>query len=214
LKLISRHAYAMVVALLWTACALAMFALRDMAGAVLLVWLPSAIASAALFCCKPWQRAGVVGGLVLANIVVALLYNLGIVAAFGYAAANVSETVIVVTIAKWVVGRRPLQMLRLREMSGLMAAALAGSVVGALISFPFRPEPTMVQLGWWVLATSLGTAVCAPILLFIHAWWEHRKAGQPIEFAGGASQFAIWMAALFALDWWCCRSRPSRSGRW
>lgn len=202
MAIIRNHAYAITVALLWTATALAMFALRDVLGAVLLVWLPSAIASAALFCAQPGQRIGVLIGLVAANVVVALGYNLGFVASLGYAAANVAEAVIVVTIAKWVVGRRPLQMLRLREMAGLMAAALAGSVVGALISFPFRPEPTLIQLGWWVLATSLGTAVCAPILLFAHAWFEHRKLGHQIEFAGGAIPFAIWMVALFALDWW------------
>ncbi len=202
MNLIRRHAYAIVVALLWTTCALAMFALRDRAGAVLLVWLPSAIATVALYSCEPERRAGVLVGLVLANIFLTLNYGLGIVAALGYAAANVSESMIVVTIAQKVVGRRPLQMLRLREMAGLMLATMVGAMTGALISFPFRPDPSLVQLVWWVLATSLGTAVCAPILLFVHAWWEQRKAGQRIGLAGGSMWFGLSMGALFALDWW------------
>jgi diguanylate cyclase (GGDEF)-like protein len=202
LGIVRQHAYGLIIALLWTATALAMFALRDVLGAVLLVWLPSAIASAALFCAQPRQRAGVLVGLAAANIAVALSYNLGFVASLGYAVANVSEAVIVVLIAKRVVGRRPLPTLRLREMAGLMIAAMAGSTVGALISFPFRPQQELVQFGWWFLATMLGTAVCAPILLFVHAWWQHRKAGLPIKFAGGATAFAIAMAALFVLDWW------------
>jgi diguanylate cyclase (GGDEF)-like protein len=202
LRLIKDHAFAIAVALLWTVTAFGMIALRDLAEAVLLLWLPSAIAVTAVYSARPGKRFEVLAALAVANVFTMLVYGVALVSAIGYAIANAVDAVIVVAIAQRVIGRRSLHGLRLWEMTGLFIAALSGALAGALIALPFRPQPDLVQLSWWFLTTLLGTAVGAPILLFLRSWYERRKAGLRFEFAGGALLFAGSMALLFVLDWW------------
>lgn len=202
MRFIGKHAFAIAVALLWTACAIGMLVLRDRAGAVLLLWLPSAIAVAALFSTRPERRGEILLALAAANVATALWYELGFFASIGYAAANIVEALVVVAIGERVISRRRMHALRLREMTGLFMAALLGALAGAVISFQFRPQQDLVQFIWWFVSTLLGTTVGVPLLLYLRSWFERRHAGLPRYFADGLGVFAALMSGLFVLDWW------------
>ncbi|MBO9497858.1 MAG: diguanylate cyclase [Novosphingobium sp.] len=192
--------FAAAVALMWVASAMASFALREGMGAVLLMWFPSAIAVTALFLARKGERAPVLVALALANIAINAWFHLSPLRSAGYALANLSEALVVVAVAKGVVGRRGINMLRLGDMIAMFLGVVAGSLVGAMISHPFRPHQDMVQFVWWVLATMLGTTVGAPILLYLNDRLQKFRRREPGAVAVRKS-FFLALAGLFALSW-------------
>lgn len=197
--------WAALVAFVWTVCAIASIALREHGGTVLLIWFPSAIATSALFIARKNHWLAVLVGLALANVVVNLWFGLGLGNMAGYVAANLVEPILIVLIADKVIGNRGFDGLRLRQMVALFAAALAGSLLSALISLPFRPSAEWAQIAWWVLATLLGTSVGAPMLLSLYYWLRKAKTRQsgfvesiPLGFL--ASILAIFVVSTIVLN--------------
>jgi diguanylate cyclase (GGDEF)-like protein len=200
-KLPKGNGFAAIVALVWAASAIASIALRDGMGAVLLMWFPSAIAVTALFLAKKGDRLPVLLALTLGNLVLNLWYGLTIVRSTGYVIANLAEPLIIVTIAKYVVGRRGHKSLRLRDMVLLFLGVVAGSLASAIIALPFRPQQDLVQFAWWILATMLGTTVGTPILLYLHEWGQKLRRGEASLARSVPQWFFFSMAALFLLSW-------------
>lgn len=200
MKFVSTNVWAALVALVWAVCAVASITLRDSAGTVLLIWLPSAIAVSALFVAKKHERLPLLAGLGLANIAVNSWYGLGLTSTLGYVVANLIEPVLVVAIAQKVIGSRTFEGLRLRDLMGLFGAAVAGSLVSAVVSLPFRPHVGLVQFAWWILATLLGTTVGAPILLALFRWIKRLRRSGTSFFSGLPLGFLASMAVLFVVS--------------
>ena len=200
-KLPKGNGFAAFVALVWAASAIASIALRDGLGAVLLMWFPSGIAVTALFLAKKGERFPVILALALGNLLLNAWYGLSPIRSAGYLLANLAEPAIVVAVAKYVVGRRGLKALRLRDMVLMFLGVVAGSSASAAIALPFRPQQDAVQVAWWILATMLGTTVGAPILLYLYEWFGKVRRGE----AGLIRHFPKWfffsMATLFLLSW-------------
>ncbi|WEK47476.1 MAG: diguanylate cyclase [Candidatus Andeanibacterium colombiense] len=199
MRLPKRKGFAAVVALVWAASAMASFALRDAMGGVLLLWFPSAIAASALFLARKGERFPVLLALALGNLLINAWFQLSPLRSAGYVVANLSEPLIVVTVARWVVGRRGIKTLRLRDMVMMFLGVVAGSLASALISLPFRPHQNTVQFVWWVLATMLGTTVGAPILLYLNDWVQKLRRGDA-SVTTVPKLFFVSLAVLFALS--------------
>ncbi|OJW71462.1 MAG: hypothetical protein BGO57_14320 [Sphingomonadales bacterium 63-6] len=189
------------VTLVWTASAIASVLLRDEGHAVLLLWLPSAVAVCALYRAKPAERLPVIAALVVANLIVNVWIGLSPLAVLGYTVANIVEPLLAVAIAYRVIGKRKLESLRLRDTVLLFVGVIFASFVAAVIALPFRPHQDWVQFVWWGFSTSLGTTVGAPILFFLRDWLARRRAG--VRRAGEHSPvwFGISMLAMLALSW-------------
>ena len=201
MKLSKGNGFAAIVALGWAASAIASITLRDGMGAVLLMWFPSAISVSALFLARKEQRLSVIMALTLGNLVLNLWYGLDLVRSAGYVVANLTEPLIIVTVAKYLVGRRGLKALRLRDMVLMFSGVVAGSLASAIIALPFRPQQDPIQFVWWVLATMLGTTVGAPIVLFLHGWIQKLRRGETKLFKNLPKWFFFSMATLFLLSW-------------
>jgi len=200
-RLSRSNGFAAIVALVWAASAIASITLRDGLGAVLLMWFPSAISVSALFLAGKNERVPVLIALALGNMLLNLWFGLNIVRSTGYVVANLTEPLIVVAVAKWVVGRRGLKSLRLRDMVLLFSGVVAGSLASAIIALPFRPHQDAIQFAWWVLATMLGTTVGAPIVLFLHDWVHRLRRGEARLFRDIPKWFFFSMATLFLMSW-------------
>ena len=203
MKLPKGSLIAVTVALAWTVCALGSIALREVAGAVLLFWLPSAIASAALFAARKEQRLPVLAGVVLGNLTFNALVGLSLnmVESIGYTVANVVEPLIVVAIVRRVLGHRGLNSVQLRHLVMLLLGVLAGTIVSAIIALPFRPQADLVRFAWWILANTLAITVAGPILLCIHHWLQRLRAREIGFFSSIPWAYIATMVSLFALSW-------------
>jgi diguanylate cyclase (GGDEF)-like protein len=157
----------MLAAATWLALALAELWLRDTGRAMLLVWLPSAVAVAALHATARRHWPEMLAALAVAQVAMALMIGFSLVAGLGYAAASAVEAVLCTWIGRRVVGGRGRMPTSLRHIAGLFGAALAGSAAGALIVYPFRPAEGLPELAWWFLASVLGILVGVPVLLYI-----------------------------------------------
>ncbi|WP_336978128.1 diguanylate cyclase domain-containing protein [Altererythrobacter fulvus] len=200
-KIVKDGLFAAGVALVWLASAMASVSLRDAGGAVLLLWLPSALAVSALYVAKRGQRLPVIAALAVGNLVFNAWVGVGFGDSLGYLVANLVEPVVIVTIAHFVIGRRKLEALRLRDMTLLFLGVVLGSLASGIIALPFRPHQDSVQFIWWILTTTLGTTVGAPILLYLHDWLRRRREGE----RSAAERRPVWliisMITLFALSW-------------
>lgn len=156
------------MAAVWLAVALAELWLRDYGQAALLIWLPSAVAVAALHATEPRRWYGVLMALATAQVSLSVAVGLGVPAGFGYAAANAVEATLCTLIGMRVLGGRGRIPSSLRHFAGLFAAAVAGSAASTLLIYPVRPvEGGPVELAWWFLSSVLGILVGVPVLLYI-----------------------------------------------
>lgn len=193
--------FAIGVTLVWALSAIASISLRDDGGAVLLMWLPSAVAVCALYIARPGERFGVLLALALGNLILNYWFGVGFVDSLGYVVANLAEPCLIVAIAHWVIGRRKLEALRLRDMVLLFLGVVLGSVSSAVIALPFRPHQDVVQFVWWILATTLGTTIGAPIMLYLHDWLLRRREAGVLAGEKLPIWFGISMLTLFLLSW-------------
>ncbi len=178
MKLPKGNGFAAIVALVWAASAIASIALRDGMGAVLLMWFPSAIAVSALYLCRKGERLPVILALTLGNLMLNLWFGLDATRSAGYVVANLAEPLIVVAVAKYVVGRRGIKCSApARHGADVPSAWSRARWRARSIALPFRPQQDVIQFAWWVLATMLGTTVGAPIVLFLHEWVQKLRRG-------------------------------------
>ncbi len=122
-----------LVGTIWLVLALAELWLRDTGRAVLLIWLPSAVAVAALHG-NPFRRwPGILAGLAVAQVTMAMLIGFPLVAGLGSAFASATEATLCTWIGMRVPGGRGRIPSSLHDVAGLFGAAVAGAAMSALI---------------------------------------------------------------------------------
>lgn len=156
-----------LVGTIWLVLALAELWLRETAHAVLLIWLPSAVAVAALHGNDLRRWPGLLAGLAVAQVAMALMIGFSPISALGYSVASATEAVLCTWIGRHVLGGRGRIPTSLHHIAGLFGAALAGSAASALIVYPFRAASGPAEMVWWFLASVLGILVGVPVMLFI-----------------------------------------------
>ena len=156
----------LLAGLLWSAFALASAFARDAGHAVLLLWLPSAVAVAALYATPTQRWPAVVAALFAAQVLTSWLLGIRLTSAFGFAFANQVEALICAGIGIRVLGGRANGPQTFRDVVGLFAAAVLGCAAGALLALPFRYEPDLLQLAWWFQSSALAVLTATPVLLY------------------------------------------------
>ena len=193
---------ALIALVTWIVCAFGVLSLNEQADALQFMWLPSAVAVASIFAAKPHRWPKAILAIAVACMATHLWYGFGLVASLGYTLANLVQALFVVIIARKVTRNRLLFGLGLGEMAGLFLAALGGSVLAILLSWPFRAENEPLQLLWLVLSMTLGTSVGAPILLYCRAWIKGYRPTPGCELTGGLTlRFVATFVFLFGLAW-------------
>ena len=156
----------LLAALVWSVAALASVFLRDAGGAVLLLWLPSAVAVAALYATPARRWPVLIGVLFVTQVLTYLAIGISPPAAFGFAAANGVEALICTSIGIRLLGGRTRGPQTFRHVVGLFAAAVVGCAIGALLALPFRADPNLHDFAWWFLSSALAILTVTPILLY------------------------------------------------
>ncbi len=192
-------AYSALIGLIWTVVAIATLWLHFHAQAMMLLWLPGAISVAALYLAKRDEQWTLLGGLFLAAVATNVVFYGSFLTAVGFVASHLVEPLLIVTIARSVVGRRSFQSLNLRDMVLLLLAALAGAMGGTLFAQPFRPEPSFVQFVWWSLNSLLGVVAGAPVLIYLAYAFRRLRSENRSILSGIPIWFAISMISMFAL---------------
>jgi diguanylate cyclase (GGDEF)-like protein/PAS domain S-box-containing protein len=191
---------------LWSALALASVQLRDQGGAVLLLWLPSAVAVASLYATPVRRWPAMLAALLAAQLLTFGLMGIPPVAVVGFALASQIEAVICAGLGIRLLGGRSNSPQTFAHVFGLFVAALVGCAAGALIALPFRAEPSLGELAWWFLTSVLGVLTATPALLYLRKWLGF--GDQTVRFweAGRKRGFALSVAAMFALGAWVLAS--------
>ncbi len=157
----------LLAALLWSAMALACIGLRDGLGAAMLLWLPAGVAVAAFYA-TPRNRWPVLAAVLLpVQAGTVWLTGMPMQQAIAFCAAALVQSTIAAQIGRMVLGGRRQVPHRFRHVAGLFAAALLGSLAGALVAFAFQAGQTINQLSSWFLANALGILTLAPVILLL-----------------------------------------------
>jgi len=188
------------VGAIWLVAAWFSLALREAGGGMLLIWLPSAIAVAALAGAPRNRWPRILLTVVAAMLVVCALRGIPLTRAAGFALAQAVEAALCVSL-----GRRALGSHRVprtfRHLLGIFLASLAASAVSTLIATPFRVETGLLQNCWWFLATTLGMLVGTPMLVYAsQALGRDRKRSDLLQRLPRRTMAGI-VAAFFALSW-------------
>jgi diguanylate cyclase (GGDEF)-like protein len=185
-----------VAALLWAVTTSLMIALHERLGMQAVLWLPSAVAVAALYLGWRTHRYTTLATLAAASVAVGALHGDGPVKALAFTLANLAGTVVVVRIARSVANRRRLDSLGLKQMIGLSLAALAGAAANALLTVPWHARPLLAQSAGWIMGQALAVAVGVPMILYVRSWAPGAKyPTKPPRW------FLPAMVAMFALAW-------------
>ena len=189
----------LVAGLLWSALALGSTYVRDTGGAVLLLWLPSAVAVAGLYATPSRRWPWLLAALFAFQMATFAYLGMPLERMLGYAFANQVEAVLCAGIGLRVLGGRPRGPETFAHFAGLFAAAVAGCSAGALLALPFRIEPSLAELAWWFLSSVLGVLAATPVLLYQRQWLGF--GDQTVRFRSGNSQrgFLLSIAAMFLL---------------
>jgi diguanylate cyclase (GGDEF)-like protein len=190
----------MGVGVVWALAAYVSLALREAGEGMLLIWLPSGIAVAALAGTPRRRWPGILLAIVAAMFAVCALRGIPLWSAAGFALAQAVEAALCVTL-----GRRALGPCRVpqtfRHLLGLFLATLAASAVSTLISIPFRNEAGWLQTCWWFLATALGMLVGTPMLVYLSRILSHTRVRREMVRRVPPRDMAAILGAFIALSW-------------
>jgi diguanylate cyclase (GGDEF)-like protein len=186
-----------LMGLLWLALARAGLWLRG-EGAAVLIWLPSAVAVAALYSNERRRWPLVLGALGIAQFSAVISVGISPASALGIVAAHAAEAVICTTLALRVLGGRARVARNLGQFAGLFGAALAGSSASTLIAYAFRPVTGPVEMAWWFLATLLGIFVGVPVLLYLRHSFRITKRQARLRDTGRPRGLPLTALAMFA----------------
>jgi diguanylate cyclase (GGDEF)-like protein len=153
--------------MVWLALALAGLWLRDYGQAAVLLWLPSAVAVAALHGNPVHRWPAFLVALAVAEVAMGLMIGFTLISSLGYATSSLAEALVCTWIGMRVLGGRGRLPASLAHIAGLFAAAVIGSAVSALIVYPFRPATGLGELARWFLSEVLGILAGVPVLLHI-----------------------------------------------
>jgi integral membrane sensor domain MASE1 len=191
----------LLAGLLWSALALASGFARDAGGAIVLVWLPSAVCVAGLYATAPRRWPALIATLFAVQVGLSSWHGTPIVSAIGFAFANQVEAVLCATLGIRVLGGRARSPQSFNHVAGLFAAALVGCAAGTLLSLPFRAGASLEQPLRWFLASVLGVLTATPALLYLRQWLGF--GDQNVRFWEGERQrgFLLTMTAMLILGW-------------
>lgn len=153
--------------MVWLALALAGLWLRDHGQAAVLLWLPSAVAVAALHGNPVSRWPAFLAALAVAEVSMGLMLGFPFVSSLGYAAASAAEALLCTSIGMRVLGGRGRPPASLAHIAGLFAAAVIGSAASALMVYPFRAAAGLDELARWFLSEVLGILAGVPVMLHI-----------------------------------------------
>jgi diguanylate cyclase (GGDEF)-like protein len=188
------------VGLVWGLAAYVSLALRAAGEGMLLIWMPSAIAIAALAGVPRRRWPPILLAIAGAMFAVCFLRGIPLASAAGFAGAQVAEAALCVTLGRWVLGPCRIPQ-TFRHLLGLFLATLAASAVSTLISIPFRTEAGLLQTCWWFLTTALGMLVGTPILVYASRILSHSRARREMLRRVPPRLMAAIVGGFFALAW-------------
>ncbi len=201
MKLSRGSIFAAAVALVWMLSAVISITLSFTAGAVQLVWLPSAISVAGLYIARKGDRSRLLLALLPANLLLNLWFGMGPLQSLGFTVANFTELLIIVALSRRVIGHRSINSLHLQDMVLLFLGVVAGTLVSAILVYPFRADQHLANVAWWLLSKTLGVTVGVPLLIQAHRWFRDRKTSKSRLHKDRAPAFLISMVAMFGLSW-------------
>ena len=202
MRLVEGKTGATLFGLAWVTVAVASVALRQYAGMLPLIWLPTAMSVAALYCAPRGARHLYLIAIAIAAFVANYWAGYTLVETLGCVAAALIEPVFVVLVAKKIVGRRQFHSLRLPELIILSLAAVIGALLGALVAIhPFLGRTPIIAI-WWIFASSLGTTVGAPLLVAGANWLRRQQGGWRDLLASIPAPFLLVQTAMLALSLW------------
>jgi len=196
---IDRFRGPLLAGVLWSAFALGSVWLRDAAGAVLLVWLPSAVAVASLYATPTRRWPGLLAALFIAQTVTFVLVGIPVGLAVSFAVANQVEAVICAALGIRLLGGRSKSPQSFAHVVGLFVAAMLGCATGALIALPFRADPSPAELAWWFLTSALAVLTGTPVLLYLRQWLGFGDQNVRFWEAGWRPGFFAVVAAMLGL---------------
>lgn len=188
------------VGMVWALAANLSLALREAGEGMLLLWLPSGIAVAALAATPRSRWPAILLAVVAAMFAVCTGRGIPLASAAGFSVAQGVEAALCVSLGRRVLGpcRAPQTF---RHLLGLFVAALAASVVSTLISIPFRTETGLLQTSWWFLATALGMLIGTPMLVYAGQILSRSRAQREMLRRMPPRTMAAICAGFFALSW-------------
>jgi diguanylate cyclase (GGDEF)-like protein len=188
------------VGMVWAIAAYFSLALRQAADGMLLIWMPSAIAVAALASTPRNQWPKILLAIVTAMFAVCTFHGIPLARTAGFAVAQAAEAALCVTLGRRVLGPRRIPQ-TFRHLRGLFLATLAASLVSTLLSMPFRTEAGMLQNCWWFLSTALGMLVGTPMLVYASRLLSHSRVRREMLKRVPPWQMAVILGGFFALAW-------------
>jgi len=189
----------LVAGLLWSAFAVASTLVRDAGGAVLLIWLPSAVAVASLYATPTKRWPVLLGVLFAAELLTFLALGIPLLTSFGFALSNEVEAVVCAVLGIRVLGQRGQGPQTLRHLVGLFVAAMLGCAAGSLIALPFWTSPHLASLAWWFLSSVLGVLTATPVLLYQRQWLGFGDENVRFRAATARPGFLLTMVAMLVL---------------
>ena len=157
----------LVAWLLWIALAFASTTLRDKGGAMLLLWLPTAVHVASVYATQRKRWPWLLGTLFTIQVMYSIWRGAPFVPALGIAFANGVEALLCAYLGNRVLGGRAKSPQTFGHVAGLFGAALLGCATGTLISAIFVPSPNFALTFHWFLSSVLAVLAATPALLYI-----------------------------------------------
>ncbi len=186
----------LLAGLVWGLLAIASVAVRDQAGAVLLLWMPSGVAVAAFYATRE-HRWPLLAAILLPLQAVAIHFTgTPPFEALIYSAATLVQAAIAAALGVWVLGSRDGIPRTFSHIVGLFGAAMIGCLVGAAVAIPFRAEQTLTEFTWWFLSNVIGILTVAPIVAHLRQLMTAR--GKP-QLAGSRWEAFFSLAAFSGL---------------
>ena len=187
----------LVAALLWIALAFASTTLRDRGGAVLPLWLPTAVHVAALYATSRKRWPLLIETLFTAQFTYSVLRGAPVLLALGTASANQVEALICAYVGIRVLGGRAKAPQTFAHVAGLFGAALVGCAVGTLISALFVPSVNLTDPIHWFLSSVLAVLTATPVMLYMRRWL--RFGDQNVRSWNGARQRGLLLSVAAML---------------
>jgi integral membrane sensor domain MASE1 len=189
----------LMAGLLWIALAFASTTLRDKGGAVLLLWLPTAVHVASIYATPRKRWPWLLGTLFAAQVVYSAWRGLPLVPSLGIAFANGLEALLCAYLGIRVLGGRAKSPQTFGHVAGLFGAALLGCSVGSLISAIFVPIPNVAAPFHWFLSSVLAVLTATPVLLYLRQWLGFGDQNVRFWKGGRHRGFLLTVGSMLAL---------------
>jgi diguanylate cyclase (GGDEF)-like protein len=185
--------------MLWIALAFASTTLRDRGGALLLIWLPTAVHVASIYATPRKRWPLLLGTLFAAQVAYSLWRGIPFAPAAGIAFANAVEALLCAYLGIRVLGGRAKSPQTFAHVAGLFGAALLGCAVGTLITALFVPIGNVALPFHWYLSSVLAVLTATPVLLYLRRWLGFGEQDVRVWESGRHSGFLLTVGGMLAL---------------